>query len=76
MNTETREVEVKVELTITKTLKVLVEDYSVEIENSEDGKYPIYDYSECDLKDAVITQKYLPKDLEGWEIDNFEVDLI
>lgn len=47
-----KEVEVTVSITLSKTVKVLVDDYK----HDEDG----YDFSECDLKGAVENQIYLP----------------
>ena len=89
---EEREVEVTISLTLSKTVKVVVTDYEYfEGERDEDGCSipPSYDYSNCDLKEAVKQQVYLPheafkhlavghratEDLRGWEVDDFEVIL-
>ena len=84
-----REIEVTVSVTLSKTVKINVDDYTVE----EDGSI---DYSSCDLNKAVIEQITLPKDvynklfnvvcnsesteamkalcdLNGWSLDDFEV---
>lgn len=78
----THEAEVTVSMTLSKTVKILLEDN--------------YDYSDSDLKDEVMAQLYLPcdagrllkdivrregvpnkytmiDDLSDWEIDDFEV---
>lgn len=59
-----REVEVTVSITLSKTLKVRVDDYQiVDSGKDEDGKYfEDIDYSNCDLKEAVVNQTYLPSD--------------
>lgn len=87
---EEKEIEVTVSVTLSKTLKVNVTDYKV-IDSGvdEDGLYyEDIDYSECNLKQAVRDQVYLPyeasdyidyltvkEDLKGWNIDDFEVEL-
>lgn len=88
---EEREIEVTVCLIISKTVKVRVTDYEYfEGEVDEDGyNSPSYDYSNCNLKEAVEAQITLPhkaykhqlegtqlrKDLEGWTVDDMEVIL-
>lgn len=59
-----REVEVTVSVTLSKTVKVKVCDYKIiDSDKDEDGEpFEDVDYSECDLKDAVISQFYLPQD--------------
>lgn len=84
-----KEIEVTVSVTLSKTVKINVDDYTVE----EDGSI---DYSSCDLNKAVMEQITLPKDaynklfnvvcnsesteairalcdLNGWSLDDFEV---
>lgn len=56
--------EVTVSITISKTIKVPVVDYTLD----EEG-YP--DFSNCDLKQAVNNSGKLPN-LEDWNIDEFE----
>lgn len=59
-----REVEVTVSITLSKTLKVRVDDYQiVDSGKDEDGEYfEDIDYSNCDLKSAVEEQRYLPQE--------------
>lgn len=86
---ELKEAEVVVSVTLSKSFKVEVADYTTEKEKNEDGSTSIYyDFSDCDLKQAVEDQILLPqdahkyvngtyraKDLEGWNVDDFEVVL-
>lgn len=75
---EAKEVEVTVSITLSKTVKVRVDDYtSLGVVTDEDGnKYEDIDYSECDLKSAVKEQVKLPQDTcKGWDVDDFEVVL-
>ena len=57
--------EVTVSITISKTIKIPVVDYTLD----EEG-YP--DLSNCDLKQAVSNSSKLPN-LEDWNIDEFEI---
>ena len=57
--------EVTVSITISKTIKVPVVDYTLD----EEG-YP--DLSNCDLKQAVSNSGELPN-LKDWSIDEFEI---
>ena len=86
-----REIEVTVSVTLSKTVKIKVSDYSItDSGKDEDGEYfEDIDYSKCDLKRAVEEQITLPQDaykyvkgefnndqrndLEGWNVDDFEV---
>lgn len=86
-----REIEVTVSVTLSKTVKIEVSDYSItDSGKDEDGEYfEDIDYSKCDLKRAVEEQITLPQDaykyvkgefnndqrndLEGWDVDDFEV---
>ena len=81
-----REVEVTVSVTLSKTLKIEVSDYTVDSENN-------VDYSDCNLREAVENQIILPQeaykyvnpytfnkhetieDLSNWDVDDFEVIL-
>lgn len=68
-----REVEVTVSITLSKTVTVRVTDYKMEQERDEDGNYyEDIDYSNCDLKNAVLKQKYLPQDA-GSVLSNLDV---
>lgn len=69
------EIEVTVSITLSKTVKVYVDDYMQEApEIDEDGHYyqGNIDFSDCDLKSAVKNQITLPN-MEGWSTDDFEV---
>lgn len=58
-----KEIEVTISVTLSKTVKVSVNDYTVEEDTDEDGRYLSYDYSDCDLHKAVEDQIYLPQNL-------------
>lgn len=55
-----REIEVTISVTLSKTMKINVNDYTV-LEKDEYGDLDI-DYSNCDLKSAVEEQIHLPQD--------------
>lgn len=59
-----REIEVDVSITLSKTVKVIVDDYvSLGTTIDEDGIImEDVDYSSCDLKQAVKEQLYLPNE--------------
>ncbi len=59
-----REIEVTVSIVLSKTVKILVNDYTVEdYEIDRDGTYVfVENYSECDLETAVKEQIILPQD--------------
>lgn len=71
------EIEVTVSITLSKTVKIYVDDYIQEApEVDEDGHYHKgdIDFSECNLSKAVEEQITLPNEkVEGWNIDDFEV---
>ena len=73
------EVEVTVSITLSKTVKIYVDDYIQEApEVDEDGHYykGDIDFSECNLCKAVEEQITLPNEkVEGWNVDDFEVNL-
>lgn len=56
-----KEVEVTVSITLSKTVKVKVNDYKME--EDENGKYTTYDFSDCNLHEAVKNQIILPQNL-------------
>ena len=60
-----KDVEVTVSITVSRTMKVPVRDYTID----EEGNV---DFSECDLKKAVEENIRLPN-INGWDLDNFEV---
>lgn len=67
-----KEIEVTVCLSISKTVKLKVSDYTIEESGKdEDGNYyESIDFSDCDLISAAQEQVDIPK---GWDIDDFEV---
>ena len=70
---EPKKIEVTVSITLSKTVEVEVTDYIVKEDSDEDGNRIIsYDFSKCDLKQAVRDQITLPND-NGWIEDDFEV---
>lgn len=73
------EIEVTVSITLSKTVKIYVDDYIQEApEVDEDGHYykGDIDFSECNLSKAVKEQITLPNEkVEGWNVDDFEVNL-
>ena len=60
-----KDVEVTISAIVSKTIKVPVRDYTID----EEGNI---DFSECDLKKAVEENIRLPN-INGWDLDNFEV---
>lgn len=75
-NNPEKEVEVLISVTLSKTVKVKVTDYSViESGRDEDGEY--FEEIECSdytLKRAVEKQIKLPQDkFKDWAIDEFEI---
>lgn len=56
-----KEIEVLISLTLSKTVKIKVSDYTKEGGIDEDGNiFMDIDYSTCDLKEAVSNQVVLP----------------
>ena len=70
-----REIEVTVSITISKTVKVLVNDYKVDTSDDEDGIHTFYDYSDCDINRAVEEQVALPHNLAEFTENMFDYDL-
>ena len=86
-----REIEVTVSVTLSKTVKIKVSDYTITGSGKdEDGEYfEDVDYSDCNLKGAVEEQIVLPQsahmyvksnpvvheDLSNWYVDDLEVNL-
>lgn len=72
-----RKIEVTVSITLSKTIEVEVNDYTTEEEIDEDGNHNIYyDYSNCDLEQAVRDQITLPNSIgefNDWVEDDFAV---
>lgn len=69
-----REIEVTVSVTLSKTVKIKVSDYTItDSGKDEDGDYfEDVDYSDCDLKGAVEEQIYLPQEA-GQLIEDFAI---
>lgn len=55
-----KEIEVTISMTLSKTVKIKVKDYSIISDMDEDGPYEDIDYSCCNLKEAVKDQIALP----------------
>lgn len=74
-----QKVEVTVSITLSKTVEVEVTDYIAEEDSDEDGYHGInYDYSECNLEQAVRDQITLPNsvgEFNDWTEDDFVVEL-
>lgn len=70
-----KEVEVTICLSLSKTVKVMVDDYVAEEDADEDGRYLSYDYSDCDLQRAVEEQVVLPQNLAEYTENMFNHDL-
>lgn len=72
---KSKEVEVTVSVTLSKTVKIKVNDYIIKEEGlDEDGQfYQELDFSECDLNRAVQEQVLLPQYyMKDWNVDDFE----
>lgn len=71
-----REIEVTVSVTLSKTVKIKVSDYSItDSGKDEDGEYfEDIDYSKCDLKRAVEEQITLPQDAYKYVKGEFDND--
>ncbi len=74
-----QKIEVTVSITLSKTVEVEVTDYTAEEDYDEDGYHGInYDYSECNLEQAVRDQVTLPNsvgEFNDWIEDDFAVNL-
>lgn len=66
-----REIDVTVSITLSKTIKVKVNDYRI----VKDDNHNRYDYSECDLHKSVENQVTLPQDLAIFVERMFNHDL-
>ena len=76
---EPKKIKVTVSITLSKTVEVEVTDYTAEEDYDEDGYNGInYNYSECDLEQAVRDQVTLPNsvgEFNDWVEDDFAVNL-
>ena len=70
-----REIEVTISVTLSKTVKVMVDDYEIDMDADEDGRYLSYDFSNCDLYRAVEDQVVLPQNLAEFTERMFNHDL-
>ncbi len=70
-----REIEVTISVTLSKTVKIKVDDYTVGEEADENGKYLNYDFSKCDLAQAIEDQVVLPQNLAEFTERIFNYDL-
>lgn len=69
-----REIEVTVSVTLSKTVKILVDNYKVKEDVDEDGRYLYCDFSDCDLHGAVKDQVVLPQNLAEYTERMFNND--
>lgn len=70
-----KEIEVTISVTLSKTVKITVDDYEVDEGKDEDGYYCNYDFSECNLQKAVEDQIVLPQNLAKFTEEMFNQDL-
>lgn len=70
-----KEIEVTVSVTLSKTVKITVDDYEAEVDADEDGMYLSYDFSNCNLHKAVEEQVVLPQNLAEYTERMFNHDL-
>lgn len=74
-----RKVTVTVSITLSKTVEIEVDDYTTEEDIDEEGNHNIsYDYSECNIEQAVRDQVTLPNsvgEFKDWVEDDFAVNL-
>ena len=74
-----KEIEVTVSITLSKTVKIKVSDYTIYSIEADNGKcFDDIDYSDCDLKKAVKDQIILPQNAYNYIIpkSNKEVQAI
>ena len=74
-----KKVKVTVSITLSKTVEVEVTDYTAEEDIDEENNHnTIYDFSACDLEQAVREQITLPNsvgEFNDWVEDDFAVNL-
>lgn len=69
-----KEIEVTVSITLSKTVKIKVSDYTVYSNENDNGNhFEEVDYSDCNLKEAVENQVYLPQEA-GQLISDFTIN--
>lgn len=71
------EIDVTVSITLSKRLKLKVDDYAREEEADGDFTYMAHDYTDCDLEKALNEQYTLPQDIALFikRIFNYDLDL-
>ena len=69
-----KEIKVTVYITLSKTVKIKVSDYTVYSNEDDNGNhFEEVDYSNCNLKEAVEKQVYLPQEA-GQLISDFAIN--
>lgn len=60
------EIEVTISITLSKTVKIKVTDYTKEVEwnEEENAKREVLNFDDCNFKEAVEEQLWTPEDLE------------
>lgn len=74
-----KEIEVTVSITLSKTVKIKISDYTIYSNEDERGRcFDTLDYSDCDLKKAVKDQIILPQNAYNYIISksNKEIQAI
>lgn len=61
-----KEIEVTISLTLSKTVKIFVDDYIIEEEFDDGHYYKSCNFSECDLHEAVKNQIVLPNEISEY----------
>lgn len=71
------EIDVTVSITLSKSMKLKVNDYTREEAADGDITYMAHDYSSCDLEKALYEQYTLPQDLPTFikRVFNYDLDL-
>lgn len=74
------EVGVEIVITLTKTIKVNVDDYTIKDKGIDDDGFPYtdIDFSTCDITDKVNinTIKEDLKDTDSWDIEYFSASIL
>lgn len=74
------EVGVEIVITLTKTIKVNVDDYTIKDKGIDDDGFPYtdIDFSTCDISDKVNinTIKEDLKDIDSWDIEYFSAAIL
>ena len=72
------EVEIEIVVTLVKSVKVEVDDYTIKDEGIDDDGYPYkdLDFDSCDFTEAINDSIKDLKDLDSWKIDYIETFVI